>query len=71
MGVGRGAGRTLAPHWILKLIAKRGCFFNFEGQKTNFTTFGPPWKKNWENPLLTLLEKILPTPVVGSMVTGV
>jgi len=49
MGVGRGGQ---GPPWILKLLAKKGCFFNFEGQKPNFTTFGPPWKKFWENPLL-------------------
>jgi len=30
--------------WILKFSAKKGCFFSFELEKTNFTTFGPPWK---------------------------
>jgi len=49
MGVGRGG--AWLPR-ILKLLAKRGCFFNFEGQKTNFTVFGPPWKEFWKNPLL-------------------
>jgi len=43
MGVGRG-DRGAFPPWILKLLAKKGCFFNFEGLKTNFTTFGPPGK---------------------------
>ena len=51
MDVGRGEGGGLAP-WNLKLLAKKGCFFNFEGYKPNFTTFGPPWKKFSENPLL-------------------
>jgi len=48
MGVGRG----VSSPWILKLSAKKGYFFNFEEKKTNFTTFSPPWKKFWENPLL-------------------
>ena len=30
MGVARGAGGALDP-WILKLLAKKGCFYNFEG----------------------------------------
>jgi len=47
-----GLERGALPPWILRLLAKKGCFFNFEGLKRNFTTFGPPWKKFWENPLL-------------------
>jgi len=42
--------RGALPPWILKISAKKGCFLNFEWEKTNFTTFGP-WKK------------ILPTPM--------
>jgi len=49
MGIGRGTGGALAP-WILKLLAKKGCFFNFERYKTNFTAFGPPWKKSFRRP---------------------
>ena len=44
MGVGRGGKGALAPPWILKLLATKGCFFNFEGWKPNFTTFAPPGK---------------------------
>jgi len=40
MGVGRGAW----PPWILKFSVKEGCFFSFEREKANFTTFGVPWK---------------------------
>ena len=25
-------------------FTKKGCFLSFEWEKTNFTTFGPPWK---------------------------
>jgi len=32
------------PPWILKSLAKNGCFLDFEREKSNFTTFGPPWK---------------------------
>ena len=28
--------------WILKILAKKDCFFSFEWEKTNFTTFGLP-----------------------------
>jgi len=31
MGVGRGGQGCQGSAWILKLIAKKGCFFNFEG----------------------------------------
>jgi len=31
MGVGRGVQGGPWPPWILKLLAKKGCFFNFEG----------------------------------------
>ena len=62
--VGRGCRGAKIPPWILKLLAKKGCFFNFEGQKTNFTAFGlplekifgksptapPPWKKSFRRP---------------------
>ena len=48
MVVGRGGVR--GGPW--KLLSKKGCFFNFEGQRLNFTTFGAPWKTFWENPLL-------------------
>jgi len=36
----------------LKLFAKKGYFFNFEGYKTNFTTFGSSLEKTLGNPLL-------------------
>jgi len=44
MGVGRGGRGALDP-WIVKLLANKGCFSNFEGQKPNFTIFGSSWKK--------------------------
>jgi len=40
MGVGRGRGDLVL--WILNISAKKSCFLNFEWEKTNFTTFGPP-----------------------------
>jgi len=42
---GRG---DLVTHWILKILSKKSCFLSFEWEKTNFTTFAPPWK----NPLV-------------------
>jgi len=27
------------------MFSKKGCFLSFEWEKTNFTTFGPLWKK--------------------------
>jgi len=32
------------PPRILKFSAKKGCFLRLEWEKSNFTTFGPPWK---------------------------
>jgi len=43
----------MSSHWILKLSAKEGYFLIFEWEKTNITTFGPPWKN---------FEKILKWP---------
>jgi len=57
MGVAKGGAGTLAP-WILKNSAKK-FFFNFEWEKTNFTTFGTPWKN---------FGKILPTPMLRSKI---
>jgi len=37
---GRGSHR---PPWILKFLA-RGCFLNFEWEKSNFIIFGHMWK---------------------------
>ena len=58
MGVGEGGG------WILKISAKNGCFLSFEWEKSNFTTFGPPYKKFWKTPSSPLPGKIFPTPLV-------
>jgi len=60
-----GGGRGAWPPLDFEIISKRGCFFNFEGWKPNFTTFGTPWKKFWENPQVPpwKKEKILPTPM--------
>ena len=41
MGVEKG-GRGSWPPWILKILAKKGCFLSFEWEKTNFATFGLP-----------------------------
>ena len=49
MGVGRG-GRGPLTTWILKSLAKKGYFLSFEWEKTNFTTFNPPWKNFWKYP---------------------
>jgi len=59
MGVGRGGRGTLDP-LDLENLSKTGCFLNFDWEKANFTTFGPPWK----NPSCTPLEKIFLTPII-------
>jgi len=43
MGVGRGQRGQGLP-WILKILAKTGCFLNFEWEKDKFHHFWPPWK---------------------------
>jgi len=47
-----GGGGGASPSLDFEIISKKGCFFDFEGLKPNFTTFGSPWKKFWESPLL-------------------
>ena len=37
----RGAGGV--DPWILKTLAQKGYFLNFEWEKPTFTTFDPPW----------------------------
>jgi len=32
------------PPWILKYVEKKVAFLVSSGKKSNFTTFGPPWK---------------------------
>ena len=54
----------LGPPLNFEIISQKRLFFQFQGVKTNFTTFAPPWKKFWENPLVLPQEKILPTPVL-------
>jgi len=61
MGVG-----ALAP-WILKILAKKGCFLGFEWEKTNFATFGPPLEKFWKNRLVAPPAKILSTPMPAAL----
>ena len=39
MGVGRGPSTPLD----FENYSKKGCFLNFDCEKNNFTTFGPPW----------------------------
>jgi len=65
MGVGRGGARRGLAFLVLEIISKKGCFFNFEGQKPNFNTFVPPLEKILgKSPTGPPLEKILPTPMV-------
>jgi len=66
MGVGRGGGARRGLALLdFEIISKKGCFFNFEGQKPNFTVCapplekilgksptGPPWKKSFRRPWL-------------------
>jgi len=49
MGVGKGGKEAKAP-LDLKNFRKKGCFLSVEWEKTNFTIFGPPWKKFGKNP---------------------
>ena len=39
-GEGQGAGLPLD----FEIFSKKGCSLSFEREKSNFTTFGPPWK---------------------------
>jgi len=41
MAVGREGGKLWVP-WILKILAKIGCFPGFEWGKPNFTPLVPP-----------------------------
>jgi len=34
------------------MISKKMLFFQIRAVKNKFHHFCPPWKKNWENPLL-------------------
>ena len=69
MGVGKGGKEAKAP-LDLKNFRKKGCFLSVEWEKTNFTIFGPPWKKFGKNPCAPPLEKILPTPMVLLCIFG-
>ena len=55
---------------IFENCSKKGCFLSFEWEKTNFTTFGLPWKNFGKIPWCPSLEKILPTPVNLRMTFG-
>jgi len=59
MGVGKWGRRP----WVLKLLAKKGCFLSFQWKKTYFTAFDPPGKILEKSPSAPPLEKILPTPM--------
>jgi len=32
------------PPLDFQMFTKKGCFLSFEWEKSNFTTFAPPWK---------------------------
>jgi len=66
VGVGRWGQGGLAPLWILKISAQKGCFLIFEWEKTNFTTFGRSPGKILEESPSGLPGKILPTPMSPS-----
>jgi len=51
MGVGRGVGGGLVP-LDFENFSKKCCFLDFECEKTNFTTFGPPLGNIMKNPLV-------------------
>ena len=59
----RGRGGLGLP-LDFQIISKKSCFFNFEGWKPNFTTFGSPLEKFLgKSPTAPPLEKLLPTPM--------
>ena len=62
----KGGGRGVSP-LDSEIISKKGCFFNFEGWKPNFTTLSPPGKNLEKSLTAPPLEKILPTPKVVSL----
>jgi len=45
----------------LTFLAKKGCFFSFEKEKCNFTTFASPWK-NLYGLILEKYAKLMPPP---------
>ena len=58
----------LGHPWILKILAKEGCFLDFEWEK-KFHHFWLLPRKIWKNPrVLPPLEKILPTPMMPTIV---
>jgi len=59
MGVGKGGRGAKAP-LDFEIFCKKGCFLGFQWEKTNFTTFAPPFEKF---PSDLPLEKNLPTPM--------
>jgi len=61
MDVGKGGRGALAPQGF-ENFSKKGWFLNFEREKTNFATFGHPWKNFGKSPTGPSLERILPTP---------
>jgi len=66
MGVGRGEREALAP-WILKLLAKKVVFSISRGKKQISPLLAPPGKNFGKIPYCPL-EKILPTPMVRTIV---
>jgi len=48
-----GSGGLFLP-WVSNISANKVYFLSFEWEKTNFTTFGPFWKKSFrrQEPLL-------------------
>jgi len=62
MGVGRETGWGLGP-WILKILAKKGCFSISRGKKQISPLWPPLEKILGKSPTGPPLEKILPTPM--------
>ena len=66
MGVGRGAGGPKASPWILKYIAKKGCFLSFSGKKQMSPLLPTPPEQFWKTPQAAHPGKFLPTPIIAT-----
>ena len=69
MGIERGTGGALVP-LDFEIISKERLFFLFRRVKNKFHHFWPPWKKFWENPLLSPRKKSFRRPWTETLFVG-
>jgi len=49
-----GGQGGFAPFLDFEIFRQEGCFLSFEREKTNSTTFAPPWKESFRRPCMQL-----------------